>query len=173
MDQKLDDKLCADFPEIFADRRGKHSKTAMCWGFECADGWEPLIRMICARIMSPIRRLEYDLTQCGAEDTDMANTIQNKLSELRKNIPVAVQVKEKFGGLRFYVRGGDQRVHDIIAHGEAMSYYVCQDCGTMTTAQLYPFSWYSTLCDRHADERHGEEAAHYRNKTGAWAPDND
>ena len=173
MDQKLDDKLCADFPEIFADRRSNHTKTAMCWGFDCADGWEPLIRMSCERIMSPIRLTEYNLTQWPADDADGIARLRARLSELRTTIPVASQVKEKFGGLRFYVHGGDQRVDDIIANGEAMSYYVCQDCGTMATAQLYPFSWHSTLCDRHADERHGEEAAHYRNKTGAWAPDTD
>jgi hypothetical protein len=31
--------------------------------------------------------------------------------------------------------------------------------------------WHRTLCDEHADENYGEDAADYRNKTGKWAED--
>ena len=72
MTEELDEKLCADIPEIFRDRHA----TAMCWGFP-GDGWEPIIRQCCERLMY-IAKLE------GVEP------------------PVATQVKEKFGTLRFY-----------------------------------------------------------------------
>ncbi len=35
-----------------------------------------------------------------------------------------VQVKEKFGGLRFYAEGGDNYIEGLIAMSEAYSYYL-------------------------------------------------
>ena len=44
MREELDKALCKDFPLCFSDRNGDMKDTAMCWGFECLDGWEPSIR---------------------------------------------------------------------------------------------------------------------------------
>lgn len=44
------------------------------------------------------------------------------------NIEVA-QVKEKFGGLRFYIGSVDSRLNDLIRAAEAASYKVCEMCG--------------------------------------------
>lgn len=46
MDEKLDKKLCEDFPLLFADRRRSMQETCMCWGFSCGRGWEPIIRRL-------------------------------------------------------------------------------------------------------------------------------
>lgn len=46
MNEKLDKKLIKDFPIFFSQRYKPMWKTAMCWGFECSDGWEPLIRRV-------------------------------------------------------------------------------------------------------------------------------
>ncbi len=39
-----------------------------------------------------------------------------------------LQVKEKFGGLRFYTSGGDS-IDKLIDAAEAHSFHVCEDCG--------------------------------------------
>lgn len=176
MNNELDEALCRDFPEIFVDRSGDMTKTAMCWGFSCGDGWEPLIRMACNRIMGPVwnRRsiIEHMKETLNVEDksswTDWMretftkeNLAKTKLElvELEEQIPVATQVKEKFGGLRFYTTGTNDRDTNIIDSAEAMSYYVCEQCGTMASARLYTYGWHATLCSQHADERYTAEIA--------------
>ena len=42
---------------------------------------------------------------------------------------VARQVKEKFGGLRFYVQAGSDVQRGMITLAEAMSYRICDLCG--------------------------------------------
>lgn len=55
------------------------------------------------------------------------------------------QVKEKFGGLRFYVGGAPQEVHDIIAQCEKLSYETCEVCGE--PGEPNHRGWIKTLCD--------------------------
>lgn len=63
-----------------------------------------------------------------------------------QNPPVAVlQVKEKFGGLRFYIGGATEEVWDAITKGENESYKTCEDCGK--PGEVRPLSWVLTLCD--------------------------
>jgi hypothetical protein len=57
------------------------------------------------------------------------------------------QVKEKFGGLRFYIDNGDDAIFDAIGCTEAESFTVCEDCGTrrdVTCASQK--GWIRTLC---------------------------
>ena len=39
------------------------------------------------------------------------------------------QVKEKFGGLRFYIGRGNDRVHDLIDEAENATTKICINCG--------------------------------------------
>jgi hypothetical protein len=64
---------------------------------------------------------------------------------------VAVQVKEKFGGLRFYYDGGDEYIHGLVAMAESMSYVTCEVCGS--PGRVYTDGWHATLCDKHAAEK--------------------
>lgn len=61
------------------------------------------------------------------------------------------QVKEKFGGLRFYVGGvpytADQTIF-FIAH---TSYRICEICGE--EGKTRQGGWIKTLCDEHAEGR--------------------
>ena len=76
MKKKLDDKLVNRYPIIFKDRHKSMQETCMCWGFP-SDGWYNIINRLCFNITVLIEKYNIDVT--------------------------AVQVKEKFGGLRFYV----------------------------------------------------------------------
>jgi len=64
---------------------------------------------------------------------------------------VAAQVKEKFGGLRFYVDGGDDYTHGIISMAEQMSQMLCEECGA--PGESGGTGWISTLCPTHRAER--------------------
>ena len=70
---------------------------------------------------------------------------------------VAEQVKEKFGGLRFYVQGGDEYTQGVIAMAEMMSGKVCEECGAPGASGGN--GWISTLCPTHREEREANRAA--------------
>jgi hypothetical protein len=54
MKQELDKYLCKVFPKIFAERNLPMQETAMCWGFECGDGWFNIINQLCQNIQHHI-----------------------------------------------------------------------------------------------------------------------
>lgn len=60
---------------------------------------------------------------------------------------VAIQVKEKYGTLRFYVYGGDEYTNGIIDMAEAMSAVTCEICGDKGV-ERNERGWYSTMCDK-------------------------
>lgn len=57
------------------------------------------------------------------------------------------QVKEKFGGLRFYTNGITDEVRQIINKYEEKSYEICEECGEK--GQVRSGGWIQTLCDKH------------------------
>lgn len=76
----------------------------------------------------------------------------------------AVQVKEKFGGLRFYVvfsEGLDQmlrdRAYEFIREAAEESYRTCEVCGE--PGELNDGPWYRTLCEVHERLRQEQYAA--------------
>lgn len=56
------------------------------------------------------------------------------------------QVKEKFGGLRFYVGGAPEEYHRLIDQVCNESYSICEWCGEPGTADDR-YYWLLTLCD--------------------------
>lgn len=128
MKPELDAALCEKFPKIFRDRYEDKRTTAMCWGFECGDGWFELLM-------------------------DLCKNIQKYCDEIGSQV-VAVQVKEKFGGLRFYVDRGDDHIYNLISEAELRSERTCEVCGI--PGEVYGGSWLKTLCVTHAKELHYE-----------------
>lgn len=54
MRKELDEALCKKYPKIFRDRHGDMRSTAMCWGFECGDGWYNILDRMCAIMQNHI-----------------------------------------------------------------------------------------------------------------------
>lgn len=54
MSPELDTKLCEKYPKIFRDRYASMQVTAMCWGFDCSDGWYNIINQACFMIQNHI-----------------------------------------------------------------------------------------------------------------------
>ena len=181
MRTELDKALCAKYPKIFVDRNAPMTHTAMCWGFECGDGWYHIIDTLCSKIQSKIdyhndqrqKAILFNemLEDCAHGDyrkfneyyswataAYRANQMEKIKDEKPKEIPnehgqvVAVQVKEKFGGLRFYVNGASDEIYNYISFAESMSYRVCEEYGA--PGKTYTDGWHTTLCDIHA-EMHG------------------
>lgn len=131
MKKELDEKLVEKYPLIFKDRYGSMQDTAMCWGFSCGDGWYYLIDTLCDTIQSHID-----------------NSIKFNNKEISQ--VVAVQVKEKFGTLRFYYNGGDDYIDGAVMLAELLSGKICDKCGN--PGKLRDGGWVRTLCNEHAIE---------------------
>jgi hypothetical protein len=63
---------------------------------------------------------------------------------------VVQQIKEKFGGLRFYYTGGDDKISGMVEVAEEWASRVCEECGSPATKQTS--GWIKTVCDKHYDE---------------------
>ena len=173
MREELDKQLCAKYPQIFRDRNGDMRTTLMCWGFECGDGWYNIIDILCGKLTSEYRsakgQYEYikdkvNQPTYGFKDNgdpvgkiitqELIDERKAKMDEEALKVPVAVQIKEKFGGLRFYVHAASDKQWGYISFAESMSYRTCEECGA--PGKTYTDGWHKTLCDIHA-EMHGRE----------------
>jgi hypothetical protein len=173
MRRELDETLCAKYPLIFKDRNENMMHTAMCWGFECGDGWYNIIDTLCSLLTSDYRQAQsrYESIKDkvdqprweGSKDIITQEKIDEakvKLDEETLKVPVAVQVKEKFGGLRFYVQAATNTHHSYISFAESMSYRTCEECGN--PGKTYTDGWHMTLCDIHAAMNGKEEEYEYK-----------
>jgi hypothetical protein len=135
MKEELDKQLCEKYPKIFKMRYASMQETAMCWGFP-GDGWYNIIDSACKIIQHHVdwkRKVE-----------PFASMTDEEFDEIHQ--PVAAQVKEKFGGLRFYVDNCDDYVRGAVAVAESMSYRTCERCGDK--AHRRSGGWITTLCDK-------------------------
>ena len=131
MKQELDEYLCKVFPKIFAERNLPMQETAMCWGFDCGDGWFNIINQLCQNIQHHI-------------------DWKNKEKEVVAQVVVS-QVKEKYGTLRFYYSGGDDTIDGMVSMAESMSGVTCETCGDVGTSTNE--GWIKVLCETHHKER--------------------
>jgi len=67
------------------------------------------------------------------------------------NHPRAVQVKEKYGTLRFYMNYSINEMEDLIQIAEDKSAVTCEVCGE--PGELRNHGWLFTFCDRHDQMR--------------------
>jgi hypothetical protein len=91
------------------------------FGIECEEGWKDLYQPI--------------IDWIGKYNEEHPEDIIN-----------ITQIKEKFGGLRFYVDKYPKELEDMIINAESMSYYVCERCGTRENVGLTVGGWYRTIC---------------------------
>lgn len=69
-----------------------------------------------------------------------------ELAELDPDYEI-YQVKEKFGGLRFYCSLGSDESSEIIARAEARAARTCEDCGSVRDVSTVLIrGWVRTLC---------------------------
>jgi hypothetical protein len=75
-----------------------------------------------------------------------------RINDLKKGdwITKATQVKEKFGGLRFYVTGTSDKNWALIRNAEQKSYAVCEETGSEVEVGTWSNGWVRTMCHKEA-----------------------
>lgn len=132
MNEKLQQQLFEQFPELFRTR-GRPATRLDGYGICTGDGWYKLIYELCVEI------------QKHADEKGLQ--------------PLALQAKEKFGGLRFYMRGADAAIGESVDKAERLSFQTCEVCGALGERRYH--SWIQTLCDKHDEEyirEHGDDS---------------
>ena len=134
MKRELDEQLCKVYPKMMVNRGKPMQETAMCWGFECGDGWFNILNQLMGNIQHHI---------------DWNNSNFEKGYTQYKQVPQVTldQVKEKFGTLRFYYTGGDDVIDGMVRMAESMSSVTCEECGNPGTRT--GGGWIKTACKEH------------------------
>jgi hypothetical protein len=123
MNSELQDKLYADFPEVLQEHKLSIYESCMSWGFECGDGWEPVIRQMC-KLLSRKVCTTVKKKQLFPYQHELKVWFHNKCRKIEKLLKIPyntlyqakfdnytnfpgysvrlTQVKEKFGSLRVY-----------------------------------------------------------------------
>lgn len=133
MKKELDQQLCEQFPLLYKDRNGSPTKTCMYWGIAIGDGWHKIILDLSTKLELLIQQ-SIDTNPRKCEHCDVLEIDHNKESDPTCSgfslfHPKASQVKEKFGGLRFYMNCATKEMSDLIQKAEALSYKTCEVCG--------------------------------------------
>ena len=90
------------------------------WGIECNNGWYKVLDELLGKIQ--------------AHTTDNSET------------PIDVlQIKEKFGGLRFYYSGGDNYIAELVRFAEMECEKTCEICSAPGT--MRDDGWAKVRCD--------------------------
>ena len=146
MKKELDEALCAKYPLIFRDRHANMQTTAMCWGFECGDGWFNILDQLMSNIQ---HHIDWKEKQRNWAVTFNSKAKPEEFREVPELIPQVTldQVKEKLGTLRFYYTGGDEYIRGMVTMAEAMSGTTCETCGNV--GKFRGKSWFYTSCDEH------------------------
>jgi hypothetical protein len=100
--------IFSKFPFLYRERNLSSSMTCMCWGLCISEYWFPII---------------YELSE------KIQKEIDTWTEEDRNNFSVA-QVKEKFGGLRFYCNGENEKISEFIKEAEHKASKTCIGCGS-------------------------------------------
>ena len=79
--------------------------------------------------------------ECGDGWYDLIDGLCSQLSPT----VIADQVKEKYGGLRFYICSGTEADYELIDNTEEKSYHICEQCGSTDNVSQTK-GWISTLC---------------------------
>lgn len=115
--------LYDEFPQLYRERVLKPSISRMREGFCCTDGWFDIIHAL-----STVIAMHAKWNKCN-EDT----------------YPAAVQVKQKFGGLRYYYGSYIDAISGAVEMAEQMSFRICEQCGS--PGQMHhKNTWLKTLC---------------------------
>jgi hypothetical protein len=134
-------ELYEKYPEFVKDRFG---------GFAIGDGWFDIVDVLCFCITNHITSHNEQVTSALEKIQSGLDIAQEYMPEelIMKAYPTINQVKEKFGGLRFYVSGGDPIIWAYIRFAEYMASKTCEECGAPGTR--HNTGWIRTLCATHA-----------------------
>ena len=125
--------LFDNFPNLYANREDKEN-SLMCYGFSCGDGWFEIIKDLSEKLEKEVK----EVVICNGH--------------------YAVQVKEKFGGLCFYMHCRTDKMTTMIGEAQVKACSTCEWCGKTGKHDSLrdkkdKYSWIRTLCDSCAKKR--------------------
>lgn len=142
MKESLYEQLIKDNPELF--EKGECE-------FSIGNGWYNIMACLLAIITSDLNQARYCLKYEKEHPTNDGGaklaTLEARVEKALEDLPTIVQVKEKFGGLRFYYNGGTPEIHGAVSMAEAMASRTCEVCGS--PGERRGGDWIQTLCDSH------------------------
>jgi hypothetical protein len=165
MNRHYQNYLFKKYPALYKEHTLPMSETCMCWGVTCGDGWFNLINQLSEFLCSDwiYEKYTYDrmvtnlgqLLYPGSPESDfnpiitteLIAAVKVRMDDAELSIPVARQVKEKFGTLRFYVSNATEEQYSAIQFAEYQSKMICEVCGARGT--VGGRGWISTRCIKH------------------------
>lgn len=120
------------FPKMLGERYG---------GFAVGPGWFPIIESLCGNIQHHIDWVN-ETRERLLKENPYNHPIPDEIAQV-----VVVQIKEKFGGLRFYYNGGDAEISGMVRMAESWAGRSCEQCGSPGTSGGR--GWIQTLCPTH------------------------
>lgn len=121
------------------------------------------------KFLAHAKDLRCSLMGFGVEPNRGWNSIIWRLTEaIEKEKPhkefEITQIKEKFGGLRYYITSGSEKIFKLIDKAERVSYKTCEECGEPGSLDTR-FGWYLTLCRKckkaRAEKKKAEQEARF------------
>ena len=130
MSPEKSEQLVAIYPELFSNPSDK--SCINLFGFECCDGWFELLKDLLIKLKELGKKNIKG--QCGFDD-DLEYP------------PRVIQIKEKYGSLRFYLDWETEEISELIREAEGKSRQTCERCGEPGSIEKRG-GWYSCLCDK-------------------------
>lgn len=124
MKKELQDKLVSYFPSLYIEKSWDSFYSPMAFGFCVGDGWFDIIWNLSTKIDSIIKGLP----------------------ENERHLHRVVQVKEKFGGLRFYMSVNHVEIEKAIDEATRLSLITCEKCGKPGKMDSNG-GWFQTICN--------------------------
>jgi len=156
MKEALSRKLVESAPRLY----GIGSKRPLAY-FEVQDGWYNILLDLSKKLEVEIQRSAVEHNGLCSWCDHPENSHQHEgcigeencfCIEFAIELPQAVQVKEKFGGLRFYMSQETPEMSLLIDEACLASKATCEVCaekGRLHTIGM----WVSCLCDKHAEKQ--------------------
>lgn len=116
------------YPEMFSNPYG---------GFAVGEGWWPILESLCGQISHHVKWKNEQKEKYNRGDGCPQVTVE--------------QIKEKYGGLRFYYSGGDATVDGMVRMAESWASRSCEECGNIGISRSG--GWIKTLCNEHEEKR--------------------
>lgn len=128
---EYDKYMCKTYPDFFKDRNKPMNVTCMCWGFDIGKGWYSTLDEVC-----------------------------RKLTEIKKvsGIDFAFdQIKEKYGGGRFYFHASKVNeknetwyniAESIVSQAELDVDCICADCAESYYEKIIIGGWFYDICPK-------------------------
>ena len=128
------DEIIAKYPKIFTDYEGNPGRV----NWSIPEGWNQIVDWMCGCIQDYI---DHTKTYSKGEAPISPAQVQ------------CTQIKEKFGGLRFYTFGHNEVVDGMIKFAEYLCEKICVNCGSMEDVEMSKGGWISPYCKKCRDKK--------------------